>query len=180
MGGACNAASRTGQGRSYRIQKLFSAVIPTTATFLPHDGGAAHSQNLPCRPNATGTLPTNNETGMTTTTSDRASARCGAKEPTPKRADQGAAKTTMHHQNHCSSHDMTINRPHASQPTPNYPGMHGSQHQHTLRLATLRCATPAGCGTHEHNRTPQVCHYEPDQPTLTKYATLHLDKPRHS
>ena len=33
-------------------------------------------------------------------------------------ADHGAAKTTMHQQNHCSSHDMTINRPHASRPTP--------------------------------------------------------------
>ena len=33
----------------------------------------------------------------------------------------------MHQQNHCSGHDMTINRPHASRPTPNQPGMQGSK-----------------------------------------------------
>ena len=48
---------------SYRVWKLFSAVIPIVATFLPHDGGAAHSQNVPCRPNATGTLLTFTDVG---------------------------------------------------------------------------------------------------------------------
>ena len=92
MGCACNAASRTSQGMSYRIWKPSSAVVPIVATFLalrtrPTIGGAAHSQKVPCWPNATGTLPTNTETGMTTTRtrSDRASARCSAKEPTPNK-----------------------------------------------------------------------------------------------
>ena len=42
-------------------------------------------------------------------------------------------------------------------------------------LATTCCATPANDHTHEHNRTPQLYHREPDQPTLTNYTTLHLD-----
>ena len=36
-----------------------------------------------------------------------------------EQADHEAANTTVHQQNHCSSHDMTINRPHVSLPTPN-------------------------------------------------------------
>ena len=40
-------------------------------------------------------------------------------ETNAEQADHGAAKTTLHQQKHCSSHDMTIDRPQASQPTPN-------------------------------------------------------------
>ena len=47
-------------------------------------------------------------------------------------------------------------------------------------LATTCFATPANHHTHEHNRTPQLCHYEPDHPILTNYTTLHLDKPRRN
>ena len=36
-----------------------------------------------------------------------------------EQADHEAANTTVHQQNHCSGHDRTINRPHASRPTPN-------------------------------------------------------------
>ena len=36
-----------------------------------------------------------------------------------EQADHEAANTTVHQQNDCSGHDMTINRPHASRPTPN-------------------------------------------------------------
>ena len=32
--------------------------------------------------------------------------------------------------------------------------------------------------THEQNRTSQLYHYEPNQPTLTNYTTLHLYIPR--
>ena len=46
-----------------------------------------------------------------------------------QQADHEAAKTTVHQQNRCSSHDLTINRPRASWPTPNQPGMHGSKRE---------------------------------------------------
>ena len=36
-----------------------------------------------------------------------------------EQADHEVAKTTVHQQKRCSSHNMTINRPHASRPTPN-------------------------------------------------------------
>ena len=45
-------------------------------------------------------------------------------------------------------------------------------------LATPWCATPTDDRTHEHSRTPQSCQYKRDQPTVTNYTTLHLDKPR--
>ena len=74
-GCACNAASRAGQGMSYQLSKPFSAVVPIFKTFLPpgtrptkrkakhrrstpHHEGATHHQNVPCRPNATGTAGT--------------------------------------------------------------------------------------------------------------------------
>ena len=64
MGCACKAASRAGQGMLYRISKLFLAVVPIVNTFpspedTPHHEGATHRQNVPCRPNATGTTGTN-------------------------------------------------------------------------------------------------------------------------
>ena len=46
-----------------------------------------------------------------------------------KQANHEAANTTVHQQNHCSGHDMTINRPHASRPTLNQPGMQGSKQE---------------------------------------------------
>ena len=36
-----------------------------------------------------------------------------------EQAGHGADKTSMHQQNHCSRHDMAINRPHASRLAPN-------------------------------------------------------------
>ena len=65
--------------------------------------------------------PTNTETGMTTTrtTSDRASDRCSAKTPTPNKPTMRWPRQPCTDENPCSSHDMTINKPHASQPTPN-------------------------------------------------------------
>ena len=43
-------------------------------------------------------------------------------------------------------------------------------------LTTPWCATPADHHIHEHNRTPQLHHYERDQPTLTTYTTLHSNR----
>ena len=42
-------------------------------------------------------------------------------------ADHEAAKTTAHQPHRSCSHNLTVNRPHASQPTPNLPGVHGSK-----------------------------------------------------
>ena len=42
-------------------------------------------------------------------------------------ADHKAANTTMYQPNWCRKNDLTINRPHASKPTPNEPGMQGSK-----------------------------------------------------
>ena len=44
-------------------------------------------------------------------------------------ADHEAAKTTAHQPHRSCSRDLTVNRPHASRPTPNQPGMHGSQRE---------------------------------------------------
>ena len=49
-----------------------------------------------------------------------------------EQADHEAADTTVHQQNHCSGHDMTVNRPHASRPTSNQPGVHGSKRERRL------------------------------------------------
>ena len=48
------------------------------------------------------------------------------------------------------------------------------------RLATTWCTTPADQNIHEHNRTSQLYDYEPNQPTLTNYTTLHFDIPRRN
>ena len=63
MGCSCNAASRAGQGMSYRISERFSAVLRIINTFLPPrtrppQEGAMHRQGVPCRPNATRTTRT--------------------------------------------------------------------------------------------------------------------------
>ena len=43
-----------------------------------------------------------------------------------EQADHKAANTHKHQPNCCGNNDATINRPHASQPTSNQPGMQGS------------------------------------------------------
>ena len=48
------------------------------------------------------------------------------KRPNDERADHKAANTPMHQPNSCSNHDATSNRPQASRPTWNQPGMQGS------------------------------------------------------
>ena len=51
------------------------------------------------------------------------------KGPNDEQADHKAATTTMHQPNRCSNNNATINRPHASCPTPNQPGMQGSKQE---------------------------------------------------
>ena len=59
--------------------------------------------------------------------------------------------------------NSTINRPHASRPTPHQRGMKGSKR----RSATPWCATPADDHIHGHNRTAQLYHCTTDQPKPT-------------
>ena len=47
------------------------------------------------------------------------------KKPIDQKAEHKTANTTMHQPNRCSNNDATINRPHASRPTLNHPGMQG-------------------------------------------------------
>ena len=44
-------------------------------------------------------------------------------------ANHEEAKTTSHQPHRSCSHDLTVNRPHAGRPTPNQPGVHGSQRE---------------------------------------------------
>ena len=43
--------------------------------------------------------------------------------------DNEAAQTTAHQPHRSCSRDLTVNRPHASRPTPNQPGVHGSKRE---------------------------------------------------
>ena len=45
--------------------------------------------------------------------------------PHDEQANRKPANTTMYRPNRCTENDPTINRPHASRPTPNQPGMQG-------------------------------------------------------
>ena len=49
--------------------------------------------------------------------------------PNGKQTGHKAAKTTVHQPNRCRNNNPTINRPHASRPTPNQPGMQGSKRE---------------------------------------------------
>ena len=51
------------------------------------------------------------------------------KGPNDEKTDHHAPNTTMHQPIRCSNNDPTINRPHASRPTPNQPGMQGSKQE---------------------------------------------------
>ena len=91
-------------------------------------------------------------------------------------ADHDAAKTTAHQPHRSCSRPLTVNRRHASRPTPNQPGVHGSRRERRpTGLATLWCATPADDHTHEQNRG--LYHHATDQPTLTNYAKPLNDRP---
>ena len=167
IGCACNAA-RAGQEMSHRSCKHLAAVKPPVVTFRPTMGGRRTVKRYHAGPHATGTSPTNTETSMATkrTTSDRAGARCSAKEPMPN-------KPTM----------RRLTRPCTNKPLQRPRRDHKQTTGKTGQCQTCQaCMRRYGNGvhTHEYNRTPQLYHYEPDQPTLTNYTTPHLDKPRHN
>ena len=87
--------------------------------FFSTGGGTAHSQNVPCRPHATGTNQHQNKQG-TNANKIRLRKRPLQRQGTnAEQADHEAANSTAYQQNHYSGHDLTINRPQASRPTPN-------------------------------------------------------------
>ena len=145
MSCACNAA-RAGQGMWHQFWKLFAAVKPPIVTFLPHGGGTAHSQNVPCRPHATGTNQQRNKQG--THAKKRPLQRQGTNA---EQANHEVANTTTHQQDYCSGHDVTINKRHASRPTPNCPGMHCSKQER--RPTGWRPPTTIPTNTTEHHIT---------------------------
>ena len=95
---------------------------------------------------ATDTTEHRNSTTLTTRTQDATNQRRGEKtgytnnirlcnhrqqhEGThTNQADHEAARTTAHQPHRSCSRDLTINRPHASRPTLNQPGVHGSKRE---------------------------------------------------
>ena len=104
----------------------------------PTKRGATHQHNTnPGQANSTAPTatrpghdqPTPKQAGQLHEQRPTAQAPAAAPRNQRRTADHEAANTTVHQQNHCSGHDMTINRPHASRPTPNQPGMQGSKRE---------------------------------------------------
>ena len=125
MGCACNTA-RAGQGTGHRKgEKVFTAVRPLVMALLPRGGQAAHSKNVPCRPHATGTGQHHNKRNACTQ-QIRLHKRPPQRQGTnAEQTNQEATNMTAHQQNRYSEHNVTINRPQARRPTPNWPGVHG-------------------------------------------------------
>ena len=125
----CRWRCQGGTGNVAPNFQTFAAVKPPIVIFLPHDGGTAHNQNVPCRPHATGTSQHQNKQGTYANTIQLRKRPLKRTGTNAQQADHEAANTTAHKQNHCSGHDVTINRPLAGRPTPNWPGMYGSKHE---------------------------------------------------
>ena len=124
--GLCMQHYQGGAGkRAPTLENVFTAVKPLIITFLPHAGETAHSKNVPCRPHATGTNQHHNKQN-TCTQQIRLRKRPLQRQGTnAEQTDQEATNTTEHQQHHYSEHDVTINRPHARRPTPNWLDMYG-------------------------------------------------------
>ena len=108
------------------LEKSFSGQT-TYRYFPPHDGGTGHNQNVLCRPHATGTSQYLTKQGTYANTIRPRKRPLQRQGTNAEQADHEAANTTAHQQNQCSGDDLTISRPHASRPTPNWPDMHGSK-----------------------------------------------------
>ena len=104
----------------------------------PHPQAQQHSATLPIR-NPPTTITTLHYTALTNqdTTDQRRHERTGyanhirqqSDGTHANQADQRAAKTTAHQPHRSCSRNLTINRPHASLPTLNQPGVHGSKRE---------------------------------------------------
>ena len=124
--GLCMLHCQGGAGkRAPNLEKAFTVVRPLIITFLPQGGETAHSKNVPCQPHATGTHQHRNKQN-TCTQQIRLRKRPLLRQGTnAEQTDQEATNTTAHQEDHYGEHDVTINRPHARRPTPNWPDMHG-------------------------------------------------------
>ena len=117
QGGAGNRAPTGGKN-------FFTAVRPLVMAFLPRGGRAAHSTNVPCRPQKPGTDQHRNKR-HTRTQQIRLRERPLRRQGTnAKHTNQEATNTTTHRQNHYSGRNVTVNRPRAHLPAPSWPGVH--------------------------------------------------------
>ena len=121
--------------------------VPKTAMFGGSDVSHAQLLCLVTRQLIGATLPlrtrptninnlhytTLGQTRTQLTSTDTEVRRCNHRQQRDRthanQADHEAAKTTAHQPHRSSSRDLTVNRPHASRPTPNQPGVHGSQRE---------------------------------------------------
>ena len=124
MGCACNTA-RAGQGKGHQIWKKFlQRSSHLSLLFSPTMGRRCTVKAYRAGP----TQQTNQHRNEQNTCTQQIRLR---KRPlqrqgtTAEQTDPEATNTTAHQQNHYSEHDVTINRPHARRPTPNWPDMHG-------------------------------------------------------
>ena len=173
--GLCMQRCQGGAGkRAAHLKNVFKAVKPLIITFLPHGGETAHSKNVQCRPNATGTNQSRNKQN-TCTQQIRLRKRLLQRQGTnAEQTDQEGTNTTAHQQNHCSGHDVTINRRHARRQTQNWPDMHGPVRErrptgwrhlgeprpitlsHPVRSGGWESVISANGGLPAHRYTPQV------------------------
>ena len=72
---------------------------------------------------------TKTDVPATQTTFCDATTGSSSTEPTQTKPTHEVTRTTAHQPHRSCSRDLTLNRPHASRPTPNRPGVHGSQRE---------------------------------------------------
>ena len=159
--------------------ETFRSDKPPVVTFLPHDGGTAHSQNVPCRPHATGTNQQRNKHGNYANNIPLRRRPLQRPGTNAKQADHEAANTTVHQQNRCSGQNVTINRSHASRPTPNWPGMHRSERECRPASDTMmrRDRRPPYPRT-QQNTTILLLRTRPTNVNKLHYTTLGQSKTR--
>ena len=122
----CMQHCQVGAGkRAPNLEKGFTAVQPLIITFLRHGGETTHRKNLPCRPHATGTNEHRIKQNTCTQQIPLRKRPLQRQKTIAEQTDQEGTNTTAHQQNHYNEHNVTINRPHACRPTPNWPDMHG-------------------------------------------------------
>ena len=120
-------ATLPGRGRDKGTQSgktFFTAVRSLVIIFVPRGGQTAHGENVLCRPHATSTSQHRNPHNTCTQQIRMREPLLQRQGTNAERTDQEATNTTAHQQNRYSEHDVTINRPHARRPTPNWPDMH--------------------------------------------------------
>ena len=163
MGCACNDASRAGLGMSYRISKLFSAVVPVVATFLP----------LRTRPNMRGrrTVKTYH-TGPTQLDQPEPTLHghhCRT-HPTAGQADHWAAKMTAYQPKYWQQHNNhTRGRPETGQTTNKHPrretnDIGDSYSDQTRQAGPIRTTTEPRTGRPMAATTLANQHHAPSAP----------------